>query len=194
MGLNVLGLKNICRKRIGFLEICFFYDFHLKEYCKSFLFHCNFNNRDIVTNNYFPNDVCEDWSTYSYNIPSSNFKKEAIWNNSHVKVDNRVMYYDFGTWKSQFHELGTGRGNVQDRVLSICGMPFVSCVIYKAVVNPLTILPKAFVKWSRELVIDHNHRGKKIVQIPFSSLRAGEGGGLNNLFPISFSSSQVRYQ
>lgn len=50
-GLNLLGL-NIFAGRGCFLDTLFF-DVHLKEYGKSFLFHC----KDIMTNNCFLNDV-----------------------------------------------------------------------------------------------------------------------------------------
>lgn len=83
----------------------------------------------------------------------------------------KLLYcYISRTWMSHFHELETGRGNVYDKVLSIGKVPSVSLVIYKAIVNPLTIFSKAFVKQSRELDIDYNH-WRAIFQIPFSSLR-----------------------
>ena len=72
-----------------------FFDFHLQKYGKKFLFNCNFKGEDIVTENSFLNDVCKAWSTYSYYLPTKSLKKEIIWNNSHIKVNDEIIYYDF---------------------------------------------------------------------------------------------------
>ena len=72
-----------------------FFDFYLQKYGKKFLFSCNFKGDDIVIDNCFLQDVCKAWSTFSYYVPTSNFKKQIIWNNSHIKVNNEIIYYEF---------------------------------------------------------------------------------------------------
>ena len=72
-----------------------FFFFYLKPYGKSFLFNCNFHTNDIHVSNAFIFDVCNAWSQYNYNVPSRNFTHEIIWNNSNIKIDNKILFLPF---------------------------------------------------------------------------------------------------
>lgn len=67
-------------------------DFHLSKYVKSLLFHCNFNSKDIHTNNSLINDGCKAWAHYAFKEPNSGFPHNIIWNNSYVKVNNEIVF------------------------------------------------------------------------------------------------------
>ena len=72
-----------------------FFDVYLKDYGGEFLFNCNFRCEDIKTSNTFINHVCSAWSYYNYKNSNMNVLNEIIWNNSAIKINNKIVYYKF---------------------------------------------------------------------------------------------------
>lgn len=71
-----------------------FFDFHLKKYGKSLLFNCNYKIIDIHISNAFIYDVCHAWSLHSFIMPNSNYGEQIIWNNSFIKINNKMVFYN----------------------------------------------------------------------------------------------------
>ena len=72
-----------------------FFDFYLQNYGKNFLFHCNYLAKDLIVSNRFISDVCAAWSKYSFRNPVENYENEIIWNNSMIRIDNEIVFYDY---------------------------------------------------------------------------------------------------
>lgn len=56
-----------------------FFDFYLKSNGKSFLFHCNFEAKDIKTDNVFINDVCAAWAQFNFKQPLDPYNNRLQW-------------------------------------------------------------------------------------------------------------------
>lgn len=72
-----------------------FFNYYLKKYGGPLLFRCNFNFRDLIVHNQFISNVCQAWSNYTFYTPTDNLLNEIIWNNSYVKINNKIVYYNF---------------------------------------------------------------------------------------------------
>ena len=59
------------------------------------MFKCNFQIKDVIVRNTLIHHVCSAWSSYNFRNPDKNFKNEIIWNNSLIKVDNNIIFYNF---------------------------------------------------------------------------------------------------
>lgn len=69
------------------------FDFYLKSNEKSSLFRCNFEAKDIKTNNAFINDVCAAWAQFNFKQPLDYYNNQILWNNSYIKVNNKLIFY-----------------------------------------------------------------------------------------------------
>ena len=67
--------------------------FYLKSNGKHFFFNCNYQISDLDIGNVFIRDVCRAWSSYNFREPVNDFGNEIIWNNSLVKIENKVIFY-----------------------------------------------------------------------------------------------------
>ena len=67
----------------------------LKPYGCELFFRCNCNKRDIrLPKLNFISQVIEAWCEVSYTSPLENFGHQVIWNNSHIKVNGNVVFYE----------------------------------------------------------------------------------------------------
>lgn len=92
----ILGLKCTWVKRYGERSDAHwvkFFDYHLKMYGGIFLFNCNFKQSDVNTGNDFINDICHAWAVCNFKIPSCDFDQQILWNNSNIKVNNKIVLY-----------------------------------------------------------------------------------------------------
>ena len=44
---------------------------------------------------FFIKNICSAWANYNFKHVNTNFQEEIIWNNSHIKINNRIVYYKF---------------------------------------------------------------------------------------------------
>ena len=92
--LKITWIKRYLSEGNGAWKI--FLDYYLRDFGKEFFFKCNVNKHDIPTiNNLFVTDICKAWSLLSFKEPTGKFENEIIWNNSHVKVNNNIVFYQF---------------------------------------------------------------------------------------------------
>lgn len=92
--LKITWIKRYLSESNGVWKI--FLDYYLSDFGKEFFFKCNFSKDDIPKiNNLFVYDICKAWSLFNFKEPISKFENEIIWNNSHIKVDNKIVFYQF---------------------------------------------------------------------------------------------------
>lgn len=73
----------------------FFFDRALLNYGRHFLFKCNFAPKDIIEiDNTFIREVCKCWSSFTHTLPVEKFSNEIIFNNSFVKINKKLVYFD----------------------------------------------------------------------------------------------------
>ena len=61
------------------------------------IFECNLNLKDLIKSfkidSGFLSDILQSWCTLNFNENIDNIKKEVIWNNSHIKNNNKTILY-----------------------------------------------------------------------------------------------------
>lgn len=66
----------------------------LKPHGSDLFFCCNCHKRDTrLPNDNFISQVIEAWCEVSYTTPIGDFGNQIIWNNSHIKVNGKVIFY-----------------------------------------------------------------------------------------------------
>ena len=71
-----------------------FFDRHLQMYGKQFLFLCNYCDRDALKiPNVFIQQVVSAWCKSSFYVPTNNYGNQILWNNSHIRVADRTVFY-----------------------------------------------------------------------------------------------------
>ena len=71
-----------------------FFDIDLAKYGKDLLFHCNCTFRDIQIHNLFVKQVVRAWCDSTYHVietPEA-IKHQLIWNNSYIKVNEKIVF------------------------------------------------------------------------------------------------------
>lgn len=48
--------------------------------------------KDISSKNTFVENVCHVWAGYHYKKPVNNFEEQTIWNNTHIRINNAVVF------------------------------------------------------------------------------------------------------
>ena len=72
----------------------YFFDFSLNVYGKKYFFNCNCSPCDVKTiDNNFVRQVMEAWCRASYYNPRSDFGNQHIWNNSNIRVNDKIVFY-----------------------------------------------------------------------------------------------------
>lgn len=79
-----------------------YFNLYLSSRGGSFLFKCNFDANDITTSNSFVNDICIAWSRFKSKVPTDDFGSEIIWNNKHIRVNNKSIFYKYFYDKNVF--------------------------------------------------------------------------------------------
>ena len=61
------------------------------------IFECNLNLKDLIKSfkidSGFLSDILQSWCTLNFNENIDNIKKEIIWNNTHIKNNNKTILY-----------------------------------------------------------------------------------------------------
>ena len=71
-----------------------FFDFYLSEVGKSLFFKCNCKVTDLThIPNVFITNVCHAWSSFNFLPVTNNFTSQIIWNNSYIRVNDKIVYY-----------------------------------------------------------------------------------------------------
>ena len=70
------------------------FSYALRNYGGEFLFSCNFKKGDILLSNCFIREVCNAWAMYNFSIPEKDFASQLVLNNSCIKVNNKIVYFD----------------------------------------------------------------------------------------------------
>ena len=68
------------------------FDYYLSRYGASFLFKCNYSCKDLQISNTFILNVCQAWSSYSFQVPDKNYGKQIILNNYYIKIDSKPIF------------------------------------------------------------------------------------------------------
>lgn len=69
-----------------------FFDIYLKPFGKQFIFHCNCAKNDVNSiRNSFIRQIVYAWCDISFSTPTENFGNQVIWNNSHIRIDNKIV-------------------------------------------------------------------------------------------------------
>lgn len=72
-----------------------FFDHYLGNYGGKFLFDCNFTSGDLsCIKNIFIRNVCNAWGAMNFHCPQDNFGTQILWNNSHIKVNKAIIFYE----------------------------------------------------------------------------------------------------
>ena len=70
------------------------FTYALRNYGGDFLFTCNFKRGDVFLSNNFIRDVCDAWASFSFSTPQNDFASQVVLNNSFIKINNQVAYFD----------------------------------------------------------------------------------------------------
>lgn len=73
-----------------------FFDQNLAAFGNDLIIHCNCRQADISrVPNIFVKQVLSVWVEASYHSPMDNFGNQVIWNNHHITIKNKILFYDF---------------------------------------------------------------------------------------------------
>jgi hypothetical protein len=72
-----------------------FFNYYLKPFGGDLLWYCNINNSEECINNIkneFVKNVVHSWCTVAYDPAPAVFQNQIIWNNSFIKIDNKIQF------------------------------------------------------------------------------------------------------
>ena len=65
----------------------------LKNVCCLFLFHCNYDIKDVIISSQFYSELLQWWSECWEDFSSENLYQNIIWNNKDIRVNDKPIFY-----------------------------------------------------------------------------------------------------
>ena len=67
---------------------------HLLYRCGGlFLFHCNYDVKDIPITSQFYSELLKWWSDFREEFDSEREQQNIVWNNKEIRIDNKPVFY-----------------------------------------------------------------------------------------------------
>ena len=79
------------------------FEHHLKCHGGRFVFNCNYKKGDIIIDNSFIRHVCDAWAEFNFRVPDEDYGDQIVLNNSLVKIDNKVIFFEELLSKNAYH-------------------------------------------------------------------------------------------
>ena len=94
-GLKIAWVKRYLNDQNKGKWKCFF-DYHLEKFGGNMIWTCNMNAKDFLLDsiqNTFIYDIAKEWFKFTYTTDIKNSRSQCIWLNSHIKIDNKIIFY-----------------------------------------------------------------------------------------------------
>lgn len=92
--LKCTWVRRYCDNTKGVWKV--FFDESLAAFGKDLLVYCNYKSKDLSRiPNIFVRQVFSAWGEASYHNPTEDFGNQVIWNNTHIRIGKKTLYYDF---------------------------------------------------------------------------------------------------
>ena len=65
----------------------------LKNVGRLFLFHCNYDIKDVVISSQFYSEVLQWWSEFREDFSSEKLYQNVTWNNKDIRVTDKPIFY-----------------------------------------------------------------------------------------------------
>ena len=102
-GLKMIDLESMIKSlRLAWLKIIFqcnngawrnFLRFSLEPFGGLFLFHCNYDFKEISISSKFYSELLQWWSEFRSVFDSRRECQYILWNNKEIRVDNKPVFY-----------------------------------------------------------------------------------------------------
>ena len=95
-GLKIAWIKRLLNNQNTGKWKCFF-DYHLQKFGGNLIWYCNMNTKEKKINiiqNTFIREIVKVWTqhTFESDITNNQIKTQCIWHNSHIRINNQLLF------------------------------------------------------------------------------------------------------